>query len=391
MRQLALTGATVITPFIRIEEATVLIEGERVIAVGSGRELEIPEGFQVISLEGLIVAPGLIDEHLHGSGGVEVMSGDADSLADLCRYNATRGVTGFLATTMTGQAEHLQAVARAYRELVSTSYKGARCLGIHLEGPYLSPDFRGAHSEELLRLPSLAEIESLQLLSNSGIKLITMAPELPGALEVASAAVEMGIRCSIGHSNADYEMALMALEAGFSGVTHCFNQLRPLRHRDPGILGAALTQDNVFVEAIVDGIHLHPATVDLIWRAKGAERMILVSDAMAPAGMADGKYSTITGELTLAKGRLTNSGGTMAGSALALDRAVKNVKRYTGCELADALRMGTFNPALYLGLSDRKGSISPGKDADIIAITPDFDVVMTMVGGEIISGLIAMD
>jgi N-acetylglucosamine-6-phosphate deacetylase len=391
MRQLALTEATVLTPFIRIEEATVLIDRGKIIAVGPGRETEIPDGFREISLEGLIIAPGLIDQHLHGGGGVEVMVGNAGGLADLCRYNATRGVTAFLATTMAGEEEQLRAVARAYRELATTAYKGARCLGIHLEGPYLAPDFRGAHSEALLRLPSRAELESLQRLSGSGIKMMTMAPELPGALEVAAAAVGMDIRCSIGHSNADYQLAMRALEAGYSCVTHCFNQLRPLRHRDPGVLGAALTHDDFFVEAIVDGIHLHPATVDLIWRAKGAAGLILISDAMAPAGLADGKYSTSSGELTLEGGRLTNSGGTMAGSVLSLDRAVGNVKRYTGCELTDAFRMATYNPALHLGLSDRKGSISPGKDADIIAVTPDFDVVMTMVGGEIISGLVALD
>jgi N-acetylglucosamine-6-phosphate deacetylase len=391
MRQLALTGATVLTPFISIEKAVVLIDRGKIKAVGSDREMEVPDGFREISLEGLFIAPGLIDQHLHGGGGVEVMAGNAGSLADLCRYNATRGVTGFLATTMAGEAEQLQAVARAYRELAVAGYKGARCLGIHLEGPYLAPDFRGAHAEALLRLPSRAELESLQLLSDSGIKMITMAPELPGALEVAAASTKMDIRCSIGHSNADYQMAMKALGAGYSCVTHCFNQLRPLRHRDPGVLGAVLTKDEFFIEMIVDGIHLHPATVELIWRARGVAGLILISDAMAPAGLADGKYSTSTGELTLEGGRLTNSSGTMAGSVLSLDRAVKNVQRYTGCELTDAFRMATYNPALHLGLSDRKGSISPGKDADIIAVTPDLDVVMTMVDGEIISGLVALD
>jgi N-acetylglucosamine-6-phosphate deacetylase len=221
--------------------------------------------------------------------------------------------------------------------------------------------------------------------------MITLAPELPGAMEVAATLVDKGILCAIGHSDADFETTITAITNGFSCITHCFNQLRPFHHREPGVLGAALLRSELVVELIADGTHLHPGTLELVLKAKGPEQIILVSDAMLPTGMPNGKYQTTEGELTLEKGSLTNQKGNLAGSVLTLERAVKNFMDFTGCELTDALRMATYNPARYLGINKRKGSLYPGKDADLVALTPDLDVVMTMVEGEIISGLISLD
>ncbi|NLY76192.1 MAG: N-acetylglucosamine-6-phosphate deacetylase, partial [Firmicutes bacterium] len=231
----------------------------------------------------------------------------------------------------------------------------------------------------------------LHRLSDFGIKMITLAPELPGAQELAASLFDKGILCSIGHSDADYETSISAITNGFSSVTHCFNQLRPFHQREPGVLGAALLKPELAVELIADGIHLHPATLELVLKLKGPEKIFLVSDAMAPTGMPNGKYQTPEGELTLNKGSLTNQNGDLAGSVLTLEQAVKNFMDYTGCELTDALRMATYNPARYLGINKRKGSVYPGKDADLVALTPDFEVVMTMVEGEVISGLISLD
>jgi N-acetylglucosamine-6-phosphate deacetylase len=389
--QFALTKGALLTPFNLIEEATILINGSKIVASGPADMINIPSGYREIPLDGFLIAPGFIDPHLHGGGGAAVMEGTPDSLAEIARFHATHGTTAFLASTTSGFINQLETTARAFATFSASGYKGAKCLGLHLEGPYLSPKFAGAHSLNTLRNPSLAEIMDIHRLSNSGVKMVTMAPELPDALKIAPALVNEGILCSIGHSDADYDITLAAILAGFTGVTHCYNQLPPFHHREPGVLGAALTRNELSVEIIVDGIHLHRAAVDLIWRAKGTDGIMLVSDAMAPTGLPDGTYQTPDGTLTLTKGLLKDSNGKLAGSALTLERAIKNLLNFTNCQLTDAFRMATYNPAKFLGINKRKGSLYPGKDADIVALTLDLEVVMTMVEGEIISGLISLD
>lgn len=391
MRQLALTRATLLTPFNLIEDATLLIQDKTIVAAGPAVSIQIPSGYREIQLEGLIIAPGFIDIHLHGGNGLEVMSAIPSSLEELAKFYATHGVTSFLATTLTDNPDQLLAVARSFAFLKSSSYKGAKCLGIHLEGPYLSPQFAGIHNVTELRLPSLDEIKQIHRVSNQGLRLITMAPEIDGALETATALVKMGIPCAIGHSNCDYETGLKAIEAGFSSVTHCFNQLRPFHHRDPGILGAVFTKKEISVELIADGIHLHPAVIDTVWRLKGAENIILVSDAMAPAGMPDGNYPSVQGQLTVTNGAVRNEAGQLAGSTLTINQAVKNMMKFTDCGLNDVFRMASYNPARLLGINRRKGSLYPGKDADLVVLTTDLEVIMTMVGGEVISGLIFIE
>jgi N-acetylglucosamine-6-phosphate deacetylase len=296
-----------------------------------------------------------------------------------------------LATTTSAGLEELADIAKAYATLSDLEYKGARCIGIHLEGPYISAQYPGVHSEEHLRLPSIGEVLGLQRLSNGGIKLITMAQELPGAFDVAATLANEGIICLIGHSAADYNVTIDAISAGFKGVTHCFNQMSPFHHREPGIIGAALTRPELSLELIADGIHSHKATIDLVWRSKGSDGIILVSDAMAPSGLLDGDFQTSIGQLTLAEGSLKNEAGKLAGSVLTLDQAIKNLLQYTDCTLTDAFKMATYNPARFLGINKRKGSLYPGKDADLVIMTTDLDVVATMVSGEVISGLISLD
>jgi len=389
--QLALTGAVVLTPFVMIEDAVILIKGKRIKALGSRDKVEIPPDYRELSLDGYLIAPGLIDQHVHGGGGAEVMSGRANDLRDMARFHAVHGVTSFLATTISGSNEQLISVAQAYRELQEYEYKGARCLGLHLEGPYLSYRASGIHTSYHLRNADMEEIMALNRISGNAVKMMTMAPEIPGVPELAKVLSEEGIICSIGHSDANYATALKAVDDGFSCVTHCFNGSRPFHHREPGVTGVALTDDRLRIELIADEHHLHPNTVMLAWKMKGPERIILVSDAMAPTGLAEGNYGTTIGELSLVGGKLTDSMGRLAGSATTLEVAVKNFWEYTDCELTDAFRAATYNPARLLGINKRKGSLYPGKDADLIVLTPQLDVVMTMVEGEIISGIIALD
>lgn len=391
MQQLALTKATLITPFSIIENAIVLINERVIEAAGPAASIQIPTGYREISLEGLIVAPGFIDLHLHGGNGAEVMAAIPSSLEEMARFYATHGVTSFLATTLTANPDQLLAVAHSYGFLNNSNYKGAKCLGLHLEGPYLSPKFAGMHALTELRPPSLDEIQQVHRASNNGLRMITMAPELDGALEIAAELVKKGIVCAIGHSNSSYETGLKAIEAGFSSVTHCFNQLPPFNHHDPGVLGVVLTRPEFTVELIADGIHLHPAVVDTVWRLKGPENIILVTDAMSPTGMPDGNYQSLSGELIVTAGLVRNEAGRLAGSVLTLDAAVKNMMKFTECSLNDAFRMITYNPAKLLGINKHKGSLYPGKDADLVVLTTDLEVIMTMVGGEVISGLISIN
>ncbi len=391
MSQLALTKAAVLTPFNLIEEATILIDGKRIVAVGHIDSIEIPSGFREVSLEGLFIAPGFIDQHLHGGGGAEVASGTTESLIETAKFHAAHGTTSFLATVISDSREKLEKIAKSYATLEEMDYKGAQCLGIHLEGPYISDEYPGIHSETHLRLPSVGEVSTLQRLSNGGIKIVTMAPELPGALDVAETLANEGIISEIGHSAADFNQTLEAVSAGFKGVTHCFNQMTPFHHREPGIIGAALTRPELYVELIADGVHLHKATIDIVYRAKGPEGIILVSDAMSPAGLLDGYFHTSVGDLTSAMNVLRNEAGQLAGSVITLDKAIKNIIQYTDCTLSEAFRMATYNPARFLGINKRKGSLYPGKDADLVIMTNDLEVIATMVNGEVISGLISLD
>lgn len=390
MAQLALTKAALLTPFALVEEATVLIDQGKIQAVGPYDQLPIPPGFREVPLDGLVLAPGLIDQHLHGGNGAAVMNGSAGQLVEIAKFHAANGVTSFLATATTGTRDQLVSVAKAFAALKAIEYKGARCLGLHLEGPYLAPSRAGIHSVDNLRLPNLEEVLTLHQISGQGVKMVTMAPELPGALKMAAALLGEGMVVSIGHSDADYDTAQAAILAGFCCATHCFNQMRPFHHRDPGVLGAVLTETSFPLELIADGVHLHPATLEMAWRMKGAEQLILVSDAMAPAGLHDGLHSMPEGQFTLEKQRLSDASGQLAGGVGTLIGAVKRMFEQTQCDLTGAFRMATYNPARLLGINKRKGSIYPGKDADIIALTPDLDVVMTMVGGEVISGLITL-
>lgn len=389
--QLALTKAALLTPFVMIDEATVLVKDGKILAAGPAESVSIPHDFREVPLEGLIIAPGFIDQHVHGGGGAAVMEGTTAKLIEVARFHVTHGTTTFLASAISSTHECLASVAKAYAGISQKAYKGARCFGLHLEGPFLSPKYHGIHSGDALRKPELEEVMALHRLSNFGVKMVTLAPELPGALELAALLVNKGILCAIGHSDADYETTITAITNGFSSITHCFNQLRPFHHREPGVLGAAMVRPELMVELIADGIHLHPAALELVLKAKGPEKIILVSDAMSPTGMPNGIYQTSEGELTLHKDSLTNQDGNLAGSVLTLERAVKNFIDFTGCELTDAIRMATYNPAKHLGINKRKGSIYPGKDADLVALTPDLEVVMTMVEGEVISGLISLD
>jgi N-acetylglucosamine-6-phosphate deacetylase len=260
---------------------------------------------------------------------------------------------------------------------------GAQHLGIHLEGPYIGSQFRGAQPQEWLRSPDPKEYE--QWFEMGSIRLIALAPELPGTIDLIERGTHQGIRFSVGHSSASYEQVIQAADHGLSQATHTFNGMTGLHHREPGAAGAVLTDERIYAEIIVDGIHLHPAVVKLVVRAKGIDRTILVTDAIRATGLVDGDYD-LGGhqKVQVRDGIARTSRGSLAGSTLAMDAALRNVMRFAGLSINDALRMATTTPAEALGLSSRKGIIQPGADADLALVDPDLNVHATIINGALV-------
>lgn len=332
---------------------------------------------RIIDARGLTIAPGLIDVHIHGSGGRDTMEGTIDALAAISSAIVKNGVTSFLATTMTMEREKVDASFTQIKEAVKRRMPGAQLLGAHMEGPFINPKYKGAQAADNIKLPSWEWIEPF----SDVIKLVTIAPEQPGAKELISLLKEHNIVASMGHTAATYEEAMEGIKAGISHTTHLFNAMSGVHHRNPGTVVAALASD-VYCELIADTIHVHPGLFEMVRKAKGADRITLITDCMEAGGMPDGNY-TLGGQPVVVSGneaRLTD--GTLAGSVLRLNRGLYNFYKNTGAELHEVFNMASINPATELGINDRKGSVKLGKDADFILIDEGFDVKATYIRGE---------
>lgn len=381
-RPLLIRGGDVVTPDgvrrgfdVRVDEGVIT----HVAAALS------PAGAEVIDARGLLVAPGFIDVHVHGAGGAMCESGEPDQIERISAELARYGVTGFLPTIATLAPEPLRAAVRAVADTAGHE-PGARILGIHLEGPYLSPRRAGAQAVPWMRAPSIEEMDALQDLSGGMIRLLTIAPERDGAIPFIRAARDRGITVSAGHSDATASEMSLAVQAGVTHVTHLFNAMRELHHREPGILGVALTDDRLSTELICDGQHLSEQAIDLALRCKPADKIVLVSDAVAALGLADGEYELFGLRCTVGHGavRLTES-GQLAGSCLSLDQAVRNVRPWQPrLPLHDLLHMASRTPARVAGVDGVCGTIEAGKEADVILLDPGLRVVRTLRGGQLI-------
>ncbi|MEI7554664.1 N-acetylglucosamine-6-phosphate deacetylase [Candidatus Chlorohelix sp.] len=331
------------------------------------------------------VCPGLIDLQINGGLGYD-FTRQPNSVGEVAKALPRWGVTAFLPTYITAPLEtYLEALNWLKANAATT--RGAIPLGAHIEGPFLNPRYKGAHEESFLRQPSLEEVRRLWACGGDNLKLMTLAPELVGALEVSGWLNEKGIIVSAGHTAATYEEGQAAFKAGIRMVTHLFNAMPSLHHRKPGIAGATLLSKDTFCGIIVDGIHLHHGIVNLAYRLKGAANIILVTDAMAGMGMPPGKY-VLGGQeviVTDKTARLADFAGTLAGSILTLNQAVANMISYSGCSVAEAVGMASLNPARLLGIDKRKGRLEANYDADIAVFQPDsFEAQMTLVGGNIL-------
>jgi N-acetylglucosamine-6-phosphate deacetylase len=384
MATLLVTGARVLTPGGEWPRGWIAVEGRRIAAMGQGRPPEPRQQPTVLDAGGLIVLPGFVDLHAHGAVGVDVMDADPDGLRRMARFYARHGVTAWLPTTMTASARDLERALEAVGEVLGPVDGGATVLGAHLEGPYLSKARRGAQDPSLIRVAPREE--ATRLLDSGIVRLLAVAPEVQGNRWLVAEAAARGVTVSAGHTDATYDQALEAVAGGVRHVTHAFNAMRPLGHREPGMLGAALTVPELACELVADNIHVHPAVMRLLLAAKGADGVVLVTDAVRATGLPDGAYQVGDQPAIHMDGAIRLADGTLAGSVLTLDRALHNLQAATGRPLAELWPAASRNAAQAIGVGDRKGTLEPGKDADLVLLDPSLQVVVTVAEGAVVHG-----
>ncbi len=378
----------VYTPIEELEKAFVVVEDGRISEVSRREEMEIPKGAELIDFGVAVLAPGFLDIHIHGGAGIDAMRAPASDLPLLGKFLASHGVTGYFPTTVAAPMDVTCAALERLADAIEAGENwtsnansvGARPLGIHLEGPFLSHKRRGVHPPENLLSPTVEIFDRLWQAARGHVRMMTIAPELPGAMEVIEQAARRNVCVSIGHSDAEMPIAQQAVRAGARHATHTFNAMRPLDHRDPGILGEVLTDDALSADIIADGIHLSPAVVQIFLKAKGPELAVLITDAISATGMPDGLYQLGPIEVDVKDGRCT-SGGSLAGSVLTMDRAVRNITQFSSWSLRDAVRAATLNPARTAGMGKSYGTLVPGAEANFVVLNARGEVLKTVVGG----------
>jgi N-acetylglucosamine-6-phosphate deacetylase len=388
MTKTVLTARQLITSSGIIEHPQITIHSDGTIAsIESGKP----------NADETTLTPTFLDVHVHGAAGHDAMEGTPDALDCIGNFLATKGVAHYLATTVTAPIDRtlraLEGIANGIETTANDGGKNAqaaRPIGIHLEGPFLSHTKRGVHPPAEIQPPSIPLFERFQQAARGHIRLMTIAPEIPGALELIAYATQTGVRVSIGHSDATAEQARAAIAAGANSATHTFNAMRRLDHREPGIAGVVLDAENMYAELICDGIHVAPEFVRLWLKAKGEARAILMTDGISATGMPDGNYLLGDFAVTVANGRCLSTGDlangveTLAGSVLTMDRAVTNLQRFTGASLAKAVRLASRNPAQMLGLDDL-GEIAVGRPANFNVYSAKGELQQTILHGRAIS------
>ena len=359
----------------RFRSASLLARGGKIAAV----DAPPPPDCRTVDLAGKMLVPGFLDIHTHGGGGTDVNAADADGFAAISRFFAAQGTTGWLCSILTDSEERtLRAIAQA-RAAMAAPIQGARLLGIHLEGPFLSPDYKGAMPEHLLRAGDAALFRRCQDAAAGAVRYLTVAPEVPGVVEMIGE-LSGQVTVAIGHSGADYETAVRAIDAGARACTHTFNAMALFHQHRPAIMGAVLERP-VFCEAICDGRHLHPGTVRMLLACKGWDRVVAVTDSIQAAGLPDGRYKLGVNDVVVRDGdAVLADTGVRAGSTLTTGQALKNLVRFTGQSVERVLPLLTANPARLIGL-EGKGWIAPGMDADLVVLDRALDVCATYVAG----------
>jgi N-acetylglucosamine-6-phosphate deacetylase len=387
MSATAIYASRILTPQDELRDCVIVVEAGRITGIGHRDEVHIPPGAKDYVASGMTVVPGFVDVHIHGAGGHDVMEGDAAALDKITSTVARFGTTSIVATTVTAPVEDtcrsLEGIAQyihTHESTADNSRFGADVLGIHLEGPFINPERRGVHPVESIAAPSVEILDKFRAAAGGFVKILTVAPEMPGALKLIAAAIADGIVVALGHTDADYAQARAAIQAGARHAVHIYNAMRPFTHRDPGVISAILTDADVTAEIIADGVHVAGPAIQVLLGTKGFDTVLLVSDGTAATGMRDGTYKLGNFEVAVKDGVVRNSEGKLAGSTLTLDRAVRYLVDL-GVPMVDAIRMATILPARRLGLAGKKGIIAVGADADLVVLTPDLHVAGVMTRG----------
>ena len=369
-----------------VEDPVVSFEDGRIVSIEprTNAAMTLSPGARSIDFPGCTISPSFLDIHTHGAAGHDVMEATPEALTTMGRFLASRGTGSYLATTVTAPLEATLRSLSGLAKLIAHSPNPSAGLtwpiGIHLEGPFLSHAKRGVHPPTELLAPDLAVFDRFYEAAEGNIRLMTLAPELPGAAELAAHASARGVRVSVGHSNATAAETRAVLAAGATSATHTFNAMRPLDHREPGILGVVLSEDSLFAELICDGIHTAPEMVRIWWKCKGAERAILITDAMSATGMPDGEYQLGGLIVQVANGR-ASLGDVLAGSVLTLDKALTNFLAFTGATLDEGLRLMTLNPATMIGLASYGSGLRAGDPGNLVAVDREGRLVTSFVNG----------
>lgn len=384
MSRIAIRARRVLTPVEEILDGVLLVEHGRIAGVGKREAIELPAGTREYDAREWTLAPGFIDIHVHGAGGRDVMEPDAEALACAARTVARFGTTAMVATTVTASPDRtcrsLESLARSAKDQAIRPDKAtpaAELLGIHFEGPFISPARRGVHPPQWIAIPSPAMLDRMLEAAEGWGRILTLAPELDGALELVERGRRAGLVTAMGHTNATYQESIQAIENGVCHAVHVFNAMRPFSHRETGVVGAVLTRREVTAEVIADGEHVDAPALSILLATKGIERTILVSDGTAATAMPDGIYRLGTFEVRVDGGICRDAEGHLAGSTLTLDRALRHMVGL-GVRPADAVQMATLNPARRLGLESRKGFLAAGADADLVFLNDGWFVTAVM-------------
>jgi N-acetylglucosamine-6-phosphate deacetylase len=358
-----------------------LTDEARIAQIGHGAAPDCPDALRINGADGYL-APAFIDMHVHGSHGFDTMDATPEALRCMARFFAAHGVANFLATTMTASREAIGAALRNVAECLGAQPDGATLLGAHLEGPYINVKARGAQPADHVRLAEPSEYADW--LALNVIRQVTVAPEFTENIAFMQACVQRGILVSIGHTQASYEQALIAVQHGARQTTHTFNAMTGLHHRAPGVVGAALTCELLTCELIADNLHVHPAAMALLVRAKGTKGVIAITDAIRATGLSEGESELGSQTVYVREGKATLADGTLAGSLLTMDAALRNLQAATGLSLEALMPIFSANAARQLNLAHRKGSLRVGYDADLVLLDPALQVQMTFAEGRLI-------
>lgn len=385
-KDILLKGMQIYADHQFIENGYIKIQNGQILEIGPIETLKTSDSFDIIELSPSSKAvPGFIDMHIHGVNGADTMDATINALNTMATALPKEGTTSFLATTITQEKEAIErALGNAADYIHHHQTQGkAEILGVHLEGPFVNKAMAGAQPKDHIIDPDIEKMKEWQALSKDHIRLVTIAPEQPGAMDLIRYLKENQIIASIGHSNATYEEVSKAIEAGASHVTHLFNQMRGLHHREPGVVGSAFLRDELNVEMIVDGIHILPEVVKIAYKQKQKDGLILITDAMRAKCLENGTYDLGGQEVTVKDGKAVLKDGTLAGSILKLGQAFKNIISFADCSIEDAITMASVNPAKELNIYDRKGSLATGKDADIVILDENLEIMATFCRGQL--------